>query len=313
MRFTIYQESRIGQRKANQDRIAYSYSRDALLMLVADGMGGHMHGEIAAQIAAQLITQAFQREAKPALAEPALFLSRALTNAHHAILDYTFDKNLPESPRTTIVVCVVQGGVAYWAHAGDSRLYLLRHGRVHTQTRDHSRVQLMMDQGLLDARDAATHPGRNRIYSCLGGTQSPQVEFSRGTALYNGDVIALCSDGVWGPLGDDGLLLGLAGKPVMQGVPQLLDRAESNAGATADNLSLIAMCWQDESSPPGVDSISTRTMALDDFTTRVDVFQGGRTPGAMVPAGGGSAADLSDEEIERAIAEINAAISKFDK
>lgn len=307
MRFTIYQESRVGQRRNNEDRIAYCYSRDALLMLVADGMGGHQNGEIAAQIAARVITLAFQRDAKPALLEPALFLSRALTSAHHAILDYSFDKNLAESPRTTIVACVVQNGTAWWAHAGDSRLYLLRQGQIHAHTRDHSRVQLMMDQGLLGAREAASHPGRNRIYSCLGGTQNPQIEFSRGNPLHNGDLIALCSDGVWGPLGDDGVLLGMAGKPVMQSVPQLLDRAEIKAGATADNLSLIAMCWQDESAPPGIDSISTRTMALDEYTTRVDIFERGLRGGAA------AAADLTDEEIERAIAEINAAINKFDK
>ncbi|MBN8442108.1 MAG: serine/threonine-protein phosphatase [Thauera sp.] len=309
MRFTIYQESRVGQRKTNQDRIAYCYSRDALLMLVADGMGGHLYGEVAAQLAAQLIAKAFQREAKPALAEPALFLSRALTNAHHAILDYAFDKDLPESPRTTIVACVVQNGVAHWAHAGDSRLYLLRHGKILTHTRDHSRVQLMMDQGLLDAREAANHPGRNRIYSCLGGNQTPQIEFSRGVTLHNGDVIALCSDGVWGPLNDDAMLLGLVAGPVMQAVPQVLDRAEAAAGATADNLSLVAMCWQDESAPPGVDSISTRTMALDDHTTRIDLFPGSRSAGATSAA----SIDLTEEEIERAIAEINAAITKFDR
>ncbi|TAH45687.1 MAG: serine/threonine-protein phosphatase [Betaproteobacteria bacterium] len=313
MRFTIYQESRIGQRRTNQDRIAYCYSRDALLMLVADGMGGHQNGEIAAQLAAKAITQAFQRDARPALLEPALFLSRALTNAHHAILDYSFDHNLADSPRTTIVACVVQDGVAWWAHAGDSRLYLLRQGQIHMQTRDHSRVQLMMDQGLLEARDAATHPGRNRIYSCLGGTQPPQIDFSRGTPLQNGDVIALCSDGVWVPLGDDALLFGLAGQPVMQGVPKLLDRAEIDAGATADNLSLIAMCWQDESAPPGIDTISTRTMALDEYTTRIDVFERGRPATPTTIAGTGTATDLTDEEIERAISEINAAINKFDK
>lgn len=307
MRFTIYQESRIGQRRSNQDRIAYCYSRDALLMLVADGMGGHQHGEIAAQLAAQVITRSFQRDAQPALREPALFLSRALTNAHHAILDYSFDRKLPESPRTTIVACVVQEGVAWWAHAGDSRLYLLRHGHIHAQTRDHSRVQLMIDQGLLEAREAVNHPGRNRIYSCLGGMQPPQIEFSRGTRLCNGDVIALCSDGVWSPVGDASLVLGLAGKSVMQGVPLLLDRAEANAGATADNLSLIAMSWQDESAPPAVDSISTRTMALDEHTTRIDLFRGERQAAA------GAGVELTDEEIERAIAEINAAINKFDK
>ena len=83
MRFTIYQESRTGRRASNQDRIAHCYSREALLMLVADGMGGHLHGELAAHIATQYITQAFQREARPRLPDPGLFLSRALVGAHH--------------------------------------------------------------------------------------------------------------------------------------------------------------------------------------------------------------------------------------
>ena len=169
MKFTIFQESRVGRRRTNQDRVAYCYSREALLMILADGMGGHLHGEVAAQIAVQFVTQSFQREAKPSLPDVVLFLPRALSSAHHAILDYAFDKNLPDAPRTTVVACIVQDSQAYWAHAGDSRLYLLRRGGVAAQTRDHSRVQMMMDQGLLDAEGAAKHPSRNRIYSCLGG------------------------------------------------------------------------------------------------------------------------------------------------
>lgn len=307
MKFTIFQESRVGKRRANQDRIAYCYSRDALLMVIADGMGGHLHGEVAAQIAVQFITQAFQREAHPAIADPALFLSRALSNAHHAILDYAFDKQLDEAPRTTAVVCVVQEGFAHWAHAGDSRLYLLRGGRIAQRTRDHSRVQLMVDQGLLDAAGAARHPGRNRVYSCLGGTQPPQVAYSRRIALRDGDVIALCTDGLWGPLGDDGVLLGLTGANVMAAVPRLMSRAEELAGATADNLSMIAMTWHDDSgrAPDATLTVSTQAMALDDFTTQLDTFERPRTPAAGY--------DLTDDEIEKAIAEINAAIHKFSK
>ena len=168
MKFTIYQKSRIGRRKSNQDRLAYCYSRDALLMVVADGMGGHRHGEVAAHLAVHSIAEAFRREATPALAEPARFLSQALMNAHGAIVDHAFDKALEDTPRTTVVACVVQDGLAHWAHAGDSRLYLLRDGRLAARTRDHSRVQLLIDQGLLDDEAAAHHPERNRIYSCLG-------------------------------------------------------------------------------------------------------------------------------------------------
>ena len=76
MQFSIYQESRRGARRSNQDRIAYCYSKHALLMLVADGMGGHLNGELAAEIALQSITEAFRREAKPALSDPASCQSR---------------------------------------------------------------------------------------------------------------------------------------------------------------------------------------------------------------------------------------------
>ena len=106
--------------------------------------------EVAAQIAVQYMVESFQREAKPRLADPFLFLSRGLTNAHCAILDYADERDIEDGPRTTCVACVIQDSVAYWAHAGDSRLYVLRAGHVMTQTRDHSRVQRMIDRGLLD-------------------------------------------------------------------------------------------------------------------------------------------------------------------
>ncbi|NMG27544.1 protein phosphatase 2C domain-containing protein [Aromatoleum evansii] len=305
MKFTIYQESRIGRRKNNQDRLAYSYSRDALLMVVADGMGGHLHGEVASHICVQFITEAFQRDARPVLRDPSMFLSRALTNAHNAILDYAFDKNLEEAPRTTVVACIVQDGFAYWAHAGDSRLYVLRQGRIAMHTRDHSRVQLMMDQGLLNAEEAAHHPGRNRVYSCLGGNHAPQVEFSKRLPLRDGDVLALCTDGVWGPLGDTALTAGLSAPDIMQAVPALMNRAEELAGPSCDNLSMIAMRWHDDTTEPHGDAVSTQTMALDNFTTQLESFDTSRAPASRF--------DISDDDIEKAIAEINAAIQKFSK
>ena len=87
MKFTIYQESRIGKRANNEDRLAHCYSRDALLMVIADGMGGHYYGEVAAQIAVQTLAESFQREATPELRDPFMFLQKALSNAHHAIAD----------------------------------------------------------------------------------------------------------------------------------------------------------------------------------------------------------------------------------
>lgn len=302
MKFSIYQESRQGQRKSNQDRIAYCYSRDALLMVVADGMGGHLHGEVAAQIAVQFITEAFQREAQPLLADPFLFLSHSVTNAHHAIVDYSFDRDMPETPRTTCVACVVQDGIAYWAHAGDSRLYQVRGNRILAQTRDHSRVQMLVDEGAITPEEATTHAQRNKIFSSLGGHTSPQIDFSRKTPLAKGDILLLCTDGVWGPLTREQLIGGLSHGPLSLTVPQLMDRAETAGGTYCDNLSLIAMSWEEADAP---EVVSTQTLALDHFTTQMEGFGKSRLPPG--------AANLSDEEIERAISEINSAIKKFSR
>ena len=301
MKFTIYQESRQGKRNNNEDRIAYCYSRDALLMVVADGMGGHYYGEIASQIAAQTLTDSFQREAKPGFTDPFLFLQRAMTNAHHAILDFAADHNLRDSPRTTCVACIIQENVAYWAHAGDSRLYLLRDGRVASQTRDHSRVRMLVEQGVITEAQVSNHPERNKVYSCLGGPQAPEIEFSRKTPLEAGDVILLSTDGFWGPLPPDIIAVSLKQANLMQAIPMLMNQAENRGGAHCDNLSVVVARWEDSYIEQAQSSISTQTMALDEVTTKLDEF--GRNPAYKM--------DLSDDEIEKAIQEIRSTIDKY--
>lgn len=301
MRFTIYQESRVGGRANNEDRTTYCYSRDALLMVVADGMGGHHYGEIAAQIAVQTLADAFQREAKPLLADPFRFLQKSMTNAHHAILDYTTRHHLRDTPRTTCVACVVQDNVAYWAHAGDSRLYLMRDGRVITQTKDHSRIRLLIEEGMISEAQAAFHPDRNKIYSCLGSPTPPEIEFSRKTPLNHGDILLLCSDGLWGEMSGDMMAVALKGSNLLQAVPMILNQAETKGGPHRDNLSVVAVRWEDAYVEEASSAISTQTMSQDEVTTRLEEF--GRNPAYK--------SELSDEEIEKAIDEIRNAIDKY--
>jgi serine/threonine protein phosphatase PrpC len=244
MQFSIYQESRRGARRSNQDRIAYCYSKDTLLMLVADGMGGHLHGEIAAQIAVQFITAAFRREAKPALPDARQFLRRAITGAHHAIIEHAASARLAETPRTTCVVCVVQDHIACWAHAGDSRLYHISGGRIVAQTKDHSRVQQLIDQGRIREEAFGAHPERNLIFNCLGSNALPQVDVSATTRLNTGDTLMLCSDGLWGPLSGKIICGAIQKGGIMQAIPELLDEAERRAGRECDNLSVIAVTWE---------------------------------------------------------------------
>ena len=301
MRFTIYQESRVGGRANNEDRTTYCYSRDALLMVVADGMGGHHYGEIAAQIAVQTLADTFQREAKPLLADPFRFLQKSMTNAHHAILDYTTRHHLRDTPRTTCVACIVQDNVAYWAHAGDSRLYLMRDGRVIAQTKDHSRIRLLIEEGMISEAQAAFHPDRNKIYSCLGSPTPPEIEFSRKTPLNHGDILLLCSDGLWGEMSGDMMAVALKGSNLLQAVPMILNQAETKGGPHRDNLSVDAVRWEDAYVEEASSAISTQTMSQDEVTTRLEEF--GRNPAYK--------SELSDEEIEKAIDEIRNAIDKY--
>lgn len=301
MRFTIYQESRQGGRANNEDRTTYCYSRDALLMVVADGMGGHHYGEVAAQIAVQTLADAFQREARPVLGDPFRFLQKGMTNAHHAILDYTARHRLKDTPRTTCVACIIQDNVAYWAHAGDSRLYLIRDGKVVTQTKDHSRIRLLVEEGMITEAQAVFHPDRNKIYSCLGSPHPPEIEFSRKTPLDHGDVVLLSTDGLWGEMSGEMMAVALKGANLLQAVPMLLNQAELKGGAHGDNLSVVAVRWEDAYVETASSAISTQTMTQDEVSTHLDEF--GRNPAYK--------SDLSDDEIEKAIDEIRSAIDKY--
>jgi serine/threonine protein phosphatase PrpC len=249
MNYTIAQESRIGGRRINQDRVTWLATEDAVLMVVADGMGGHLQGEVAAQIAVDTLTARFRDEAKTRLVDPAGFLAATLQQAHETIVRYATDCRIPAhaAPRTTCIACVVQDGLANWAHAGDSRLYLI-HGHAEgpprvAQTRDHSVVQRMVDQGSLSDAEAAKHPLRNRVFSCLGGDVKPHIEVSPAVKLQEGDLIALCTDGAWSPLGE-ALVSELGRASPSTTVPHLLNAAELAAGPEADNLTLIAMRWE---------------------------------------------------------------------
>jgi len=276
------------------------------MMVIADGMGGHYYGEIAAQIAVQVLVESFQREAIPELKDPFLFLHHSMMNAHRAILDFADAHNLKDSPRTTCVACIIQDNIAYWAHAGDSRLYLMREGKVLTRTRDHSRVQLLMDRGIITEAQAATHPERNRVYSCLGGPQAPEIEFARKTPLESGDVLLLCTDGLWGVMPDETMALALRTENLMKAVPMLLSHAENRGGANADNLSAVVVRWEDSYIQEGSEVsslVSTQTMSRDTITTKLDEF--GRNPNYKT--------ELTDEEIERAIDEIRSTIQKYSK
>ena len=306
MQFTIFQDSRKGARRVNQDRLAYTYGRDTLLLVVADGMGGHAGGEIAAQICVRLFIERFQREAKPILMNPFKFLQDSMTRAHQALVSYANQFSMLETPRTTCVAAVAQAGHAYWAHVGDSRLYLFRDGGAIGQTKDHSKVQYLVDQGIIGAGEVATHPDRNRIFSCLGGMVDPVIDLGKRTPLRNGDLIVMCTDGLWGVLDTKEIAAWLTSMPILQTAPDMMREAENRGGSDGDNLSAIIVRWGPEALPDEPSTTITETLDLGEFETQIDhtLTLTDRT---------GPQRDLTDDEIERAIAEIQATIHRYRK
>ena len=304
MQFTIFQESRKGSRSTNQDRIAYTYSRDTLLLVVADGMGGHAGGEIAAQIAVRMFVERFHREATPALRSPLAFLHDTMVNAHTALGAYSAQYSMLETPRTTCVACIVQSGHAYWAHVGDSRLCHYRQGSLLSQTRDHSKVQYLVDQGLLSSAEVGEHPDRNKVYSCLGGMVNPVIDLSTRALLRDGDILMLCTDGLWGPIGSDEIATLLTSRPILKAAPEMMREAERRAGTDGDNLSAIVVRWGPETRVDEPAPTITETLGLGEFATQLD-----RTLSLADRKGVQSA--LSDDEIERAIDDIQTTIRRY--
>ncbi|RZA35536.1 MAG: serine/threonine-protein phosphatase, partial [Lysobacteraceae bacterium] len=244
MQFSVYQQTHIGGRKVNQDRMGYSFTRDALLLVLADGMGGHLAGEVAATIALQTLSMMFRMQAKPYVKKPERFLEEALTQAHWDILAYAETHKLPETPRTTVVACLVQHNCAVWAHCGDSRLYWLRRNQVLARTRDHSHLEHLIERGKATEADRNTHPDRNKLWNCLGASQAPKIDISRQASLEPGDTLLLCSDGLWGMLPETEIVHRLSTSTIVQAVPDMVAMAAAIGGARADNTTALAITWQ---------------------------------------------------------------------
>ena len=298
MKFSVFQVSRKGGRAKNEDRMGYCYTRASGIFLLADGMGGHPQGEVAAQLALQTVSALFQKEAQPKVVDIAAFLTSAVLTAHRQILHFAIAKGMLDTPRTTLVAAIVQAGAVTWVHCGDSRLYLVRQGELLARTRDHS----FFEQRRAAAMGAKLPDGINRniLFTCLGSPTKPVFDITGPIALQQGDRLMLCSDGLWDSLSDEDIIYHLGQKPVSEAVPAMVEKALRKAGDASDNVTCIALEWE---TPDGFEStkggISTETI-IDGFFA--STFQGDGLDSTIE--------DLDDAAIERSIAEINDAIRR---
>jgi PPM family protein phosphatase len=298
VKFSVFQISRRGGREKNEDRMGYCYTRESGLFVLADGMGGHPEGEVAAQLALQTISALYQKEARPLVGNPAEFLSTSLLAAHHQIIRYASEKGMLDTPRTTLVACLVQGTSAVWVHCGDSRLYVVRNGELLTRTRDHS---------YLEQQAGLQPPGvvrldrinRNILFTCLGSPTKPVFDVTGPVTLQQGDKILLCSDGLWGSLPDTEIVRQLSTKAVAEAVPDLVETALRKAGDHSDNVTVIALEWETPDAFQATHGVSTDSISDGVFASTI---QAGVLDTLVE--------DLDDAAIERSIAEINEAIRR---
>jgi serine/threonine protein phosphatase PrpC len=282
MRFSVYQNSRIGGRKYNQDRVAYAYTDEALLLVLADGMGGHLHGELAAEITVSTYMQIFKQAAHPRVSGPEKFLGETMRSAHDAIVDYAQEHNLGGNPGTTCVAALVQDGEVCWAHAGDSRLYLLRGGETAAVTHDHSVVQQWADWGIISTDEMKTHRDRNKITNCLGGVgELFYAEPSTALPLQSGDVLLLCSDGLWSPLVDKEIAAGFLAAPLEATLNKFMDIAVGREGNRADNTTAVVARWGDGEDMHIAPTPICKVLTPDELESASDIL--GRTRTNMKP------------------------------
>ncbi|HTY93063.1 MAG TPA: PP2C family serine/threonine-protein phosphatase [Steroidobacteraceae bacterium] len=238
--------SLLGGREENQDRVAVAVAEHAALLVVVDGMGGHAEGARAAEVTLKTLLEAFWHTPQP-LFDPLGFLHLTLGRAHEEVVRIGLHLPLEHRPRATCAVCLVQQGSAYWAHVGDSRIYLLRQGAVAARTRDHSHVELLLREGLITPDQAHNHPMRNYVECCLGGDPVlPDMTLGQRHALQRDDVLFVCTDGVWGCLRDSEIAtaLTLPGIAERDQLAALCRTAVSAAGPNGDNTSGAVLRWK---------------------------------------------------------------------
>jgi len=237
--------SALGDRQDNQDRAAVVVSEDAALLLVFDGMGGHSDGAVAAETGLKVVQDLFV-ESKQPIFDPQGFLYMALSRAHDEVVRAGADVAVDFRPRATCAVCLVQEGGSFWAHIGDSRIYQVRDGQVLSRSRDHSHVEVLIQEGAISEEEAQDHPMRNFVECCIGGDAPvPDMSITSCKKLESGDVLLACSDGLWSGLSDaDMAEIGIPGdNNLVENLKNLSMKALNVNSPYSDNTTGTALRW----------------------------------------------------------------------
>ena len=232
MIYSVAQQSHQGGRDYNEDRTSVFERRGAVLLVLADGLGGHAGGDLASQALVDAMSDSFAKATNEQLKNPESFLTLSINYAHHTIHRRAVSQGFSvDSPKTTCVVCLIVDGIATWAHSGDSRLYLIRKREILYATEDH-------------VSSKAGRLGNSPINRCVGGSEPPKPEISAQHALETGDTLFLASDGAWSSFKPNDLFDYVDPSHPSLGLDNLLQKLEHRNKAPSDNLSIVVLFWE---------------------------------------------------------------------
>jgi PPM family protein phosphatase len=229
------------QRDNNEDRYSYwepasdeEFEKKGRLAIVADGMGGYEGGQEASRIAVEVVEEMYAAGSATDLRQ---LLTEAFQEAHRRIQQHAREHPELHGMGTTATAVVLRGKQLFYAHVGDSRLYLIREGKLSRLTSDHSYVGRLVEHGVISPEDAEKHPQRHILTSALGAGSEILPETAESpTSLQTGDVLLLCTDGLWGVVGDGPLQASAAIKKLSDACRDLVARARDLGGP--DNITL---------------------------------------------------------------------------
>jgi len=232
-------------RQNNEDSFGYWESEDdreflrkGRLAVVADGMGGYEGGQEASRLAVETMVAVY-RDFKGD--DPGQGLIEALQAAHHQIREYSFAhpelRGMGTTCTAAAIVRIADYDALYYAHVGDTRLYLIRDGQITRITRDHSYVGRLVESGMISPEEAETHPQRNILTAALGTNPDLVMDSSeQPEPLRPEDVLLICTDGLWGLIRDAEILGAVENKSAEQAGRELIALARSRGGP--DNITV---------------------------------------------------------------------------
>lgn len=231
MDYSVSQQSYQGGRDYNEDRTAVFERNGTILLVVADGLGGHEGGDVASQAFIDAMGDSFTKATETQLSNADNFLTLSINYGHHTIHRRAVSQGFNvDSPKTTCVVCLIHDEVATWAHSGDSRLYLIRKRKIEFTTEDHVSRKLGCEKNA-------------PINRCVGGIENPRPQIGEPHEMEDGDIFFLATDGAWAQFKPDDLNDYVDPEHPSLGLDSLLQALENRNKAPSDNLSCVVLFW----------------------------------------------------------------------